>query len=427
MSPQILTQEWIENAVDRALLDDHFRQRVRAFSAALHVRDEAEGFTISFRPDGEVQIVAGKEANADFVLEGTRQQWNDALKTSRDLGGATANGLTLHGDPTELAGHAVALSRLWLAFQGTLPAPDSVRAEKAPQPPLRPANEIIGRYVDVNGYRTYYESVGSGRPVVCIHSGGADGREYRHLLPHLASLGYEAFALDFPGHGKSYPDLTNLEPIRDPHEWIEFLLAYSGELGLVKPVYVGCAMSGSLLLELAATHPDAASAIISTNGTVDYTDGLSDDFLDGLNHPRINVSDFLEAVTPGLIGQNLPVQAGNEATWHNARNLTPEVMDADLRIYARHNVRSRLHQIHIPVLHIRSEFDPSVRDQDVEAIATEVPTAILVNLPGVGHLPMVENPGLYNSTIEEYLRNLDQSGKPVPTVPSLSEFSTSPE
>ncbi|MFF2840563.1 alpha/beta fold hydrolase [Paenarthrobacter sp. NPDC057981] len=426
MSPQILTQEWIESAVEDALRDGHFSQRVRAFTASLHVADEKEGFTISFRPDGKFQVVASEEAIADFVLKGTRQQWESALESARDLGSATANGLTLHGDPTELAGHAVALSRLWLALQGNL-APRKAAPEEAGTQATNPTREVTGRYVDVKGFRTYYETAGTGRPIVCIHSGGADGREYRHLLPFLASLGYEAIAVDFPGHGKSYPDLTNLAPIRDLTEWIDFLLDFSAELGLDKPIYVGCAMSGSLLLELAATHPDASRAIVSTIGTVDYTDGLSDEFLDGLNHPKINVSDFLEAVTPGLIGPNLPTQAGNEATWHNARNLTPEVMDADLRIYARHNVRSRLHQISIPVLHIRTEFDPSVRDQDVEAIAAEVPTATLVSLPGVGHLPMVENPGLYNSTVEDYLRILDNSDQLAHSRPSLSDFSTSPE
>lgn len=408
MSPQIFTREWIDTATAAVLKDPDFHQRLRAFTASVQVRDEKDAFTMSFGPDGNVKITQGDEAKADFLLQGTRQQWDSALNSARDLGGASGHGLSLTGDQVSLDGHAVGLSRLWLALQGKLPVEPSLRDRAYEPAPLEsPTEEVIGRYVQVGNYRTYYESAGVGRPVVCIHSGGADGREYRSLVPHLAALGYKAIALDFPGHGKSYPNLTDLEPIRSKTEWIEFLLAFSAKLDLDRPIYVGCAMSASLLLELAAEHPEAAGAIVSAIGTVDYTDGLSAEFLDALNHPQVNVSDFLQAVTPGLIGANLPVEARNEATWHNARNLTPEVMDADLRIYATHNVRSRLHKIHVPVLHIRSEFDSSVRDQDVEAIAADVPSATLVHLPGVGHLPMVEDPDQFNSTVEGFLNTLE--------------------
>ena len=45
---------------------------------------------------------------------------------------------------------------------------------------------IQGRYIylDVEGieYRVYFEEAGSGIPLVCQHTAGSDGRQYRHLL-----------------------------------------------------------------------------------------------------------------------------------------------------------------------------------------------------------------------------------------------------
>ena len=45
---------------------------------------------------------------------------------------------------------------------------------------------IIGRYVhvDIDGemYRIYFEENGTGIPLVCLHTAGSDGRQWRHLL-----------------------------------------------------------------------------------------------------------------------------------------------------------------------------------------------------------------------------------------------------
>ena len=48
---------------------------------------------------------------------------------------------------------------------------------------------IVGRYVYVTcqgkTYRTYYEENGEGIPMVCLHTAGSDGRQYRLSLIHI--------------------------------------------------------------------------------------------------------------------------------------------------------------------------------------------------------------------------------------------------
>ena len=45
---------------------------------------------------------------------------------------------------------------------------------------------IIGRYlpVDIDGatYRVHVEEAGQGVPLLCLHTAGADSRQYRHVL-----------------------------------------------------------------------------------------------------------------------------------------------------------------------------------------------------------------------------------------------------
>lgn len=45
---------------------------------------------------------------------------------------------------------------------------------------------IVGRYVNITvdglDYRIFYEEAGSGIPLFCLHTAGADSRQYRHML-----------------------------------------------------------------------------------------------------------------------------------------------------------------------------------------------------------------------------------------------------
>ena len=69
---------------------------------------------------------------------------------------------------------------------------------------------MVGRYVrlDIDGtpHRLYFEEAGQGIPLVCLHTAGADGRQFRHLLadPEITNR-FRVIAFDMPWHGKSTP------------------------------------------------------------------------------------------------------------------------------------------------------------------------------------------------------------------------------
>jgi pimeloyl-ACP methyl ester carboxylesterase len=69
---------------------------------------------------------------------------------------------------------------------------------------------IVGRYttfaIQGKQCRVYFEEAGNGIPLVCLHTAGADNRQYRHMMndPEITSR-YRVLAFDMPWHGKSYP------------------------------------------------------------------------------------------------------------------------------------------------------------------------------------------------------------------------------
>jgi pimeloyl-ACP methyl ester carboxylesterase len=54
--------------------------------------------------------------------------------------------------------------------------------------------------------RLYFEEAGQGIPLLCLHTAGSDGRQYRAVLNDPAiTKHFRVIAFDMPWHGKSSP------------------------------------------------------------------------------------------------------------------------------------------------------------------------------------------------------------------------------
>ena len=122
---------------------------------------------------------------------------------------ATVGEEVIRGDRQTWARYAVVVDRVVAGVR------DRVRggaAPRHPEPPRRAAglSPITGRYltVDVEGSsrRLYFEESGHGQPVLCLHTAGADSRQFRYLLENQQLLErYRFIAFDMPWHGRSEP------------------------------------------------------------------------------------------------------------------------------------------------------------------------------------------------------------------------------
>ncbi len=68
----------------------------------------------------------------------------------------------------------------------------------------------VGRYMHLElsgrAHRIYVEEVGEGTPLLCLHTAGADGRQYRGLMNDVrVTHNHRVIAFDMPWHGKSSP------------------------------------------------------------------------------------------------------------------------------------------------------------------------------------------------------------------------------
>ena len=75
---------------------------------------------------------------------------------------------------------------------------------------------IVGRYIHLHlggrDNRVYYEESVLAEnptiPLVCLHTAGADGRQFRHLMTDEdVTRHFRVIAFDLPWHGKSLPPI----------------------------------------------------------------------------------------------------------------------------------------------------------------------------------------------------------------------------
>ncbi len=125
---------------------------------------------------------------------------------------------------------------------------------------------IIGRYMhlDLFGrpHRIYVEEAGEGTPLLCLHTAGSDGRQYRGLMNDArVTRNHRVIAFDMPWHGKSSPPAGwhDEEYQLTSAQYTTMVLEISAALGLDKPILIGCSIGGRIALHLALEHPGTIS------------------------------------------------------------------------------------------------------------------------------------------------------------------------
>ena len=154
----------------------------------------------------------------------------------------------------------------WVKDVLALPRPP---APARPAPALPEAEPIVGRYrrlvLDGRPHRVYWEEAGQGIPLVCLHTAGADGRQWRYLMNDAdVTRHFRVLAFDMPWHGKSLPPagFEDEEYRLTTAAYIAMIREFCRAMALERPVALGCSIGGKIVLELARLHAKEFRALI---------------------------------------------------------------------------------------------------------------------------------------------------------------------
>ena len=122
---------------------------------------------------------------------------------------------------------------------------------------------IVGRYMNLDllgkPHRLYVEEAGAGTPLLCLHTAGSDGRQYRGLMNDArVTAKHRVIAFDMPWHGKSSPPAGwhEEEYQLTSAQYMQMILEVMSALGLDRPILIGCSIGGRICLHLALEHPE---------------------------------------------------------------------------------------------------------------------------------------------------------------------------
>lgn len=108
---------------------------------------------------------------------------------------------------------------------------------------------------EIGTAQIYYELAGVGAPLVMIHAGVADSRQWNNEFADF-SKDFRTLRYDMRGYGKS-------EPAEGEFTHLEDLIALLDYLDLGTPcLMMGCSMGGTLALDFALTEPSRVKALI---------------------------------------------------------------------------------------------------------------------------------------------------------------------
>jgi pimeloyl-ACP methyl ester carboxylesterase len=265
---------------------------------------------------------------------------------------------------------------------------------------------VTGRYLHLDcagrDHRIYFETAGEGIPLVCLHTAGSDGRQYRGLMNAAAVTGrFRVIAFDMPWHGKSSPPAgwQDEEYRLTADGYTGLVMAVIGALGLDRPVVMGCSIGGRVVLHLALRHPRAFRALIGLESSAHVEPYYDTSWL---HRGDVHGGEVAAGAVSGLVAPQAPIADRWETLWHYMQS-GPGVFKGDLYFYrVDGDLREKVKGIDTkacPLYLLTGEYDFSCTAEDTTRTAAQIAGASVQIMKEVGHFPMSENPAKFREYI----------------------------
>ena len=239
-------------------------------------------------------------------------------------------------------------------------------------------NPAAGHYADVNGIAMYYETYGSGSPLLVIHGNGQSISAVKFQIEHFARK-YHVIAADSRGHGKSGLGTDHLEYVQMMEDYNSLL----DQLNITGANVIGWSDGGILSLLLAIHHPDKVNkmAIMGANLRPDET------AVNSWTHELLE--PFSKTVDQMISDKD------TSTDWPLNRQLLDLLMtQPDIPLESLHRITS-------PVLVMAGDKD-IIRTQHTVEIFENLEKAHLAILPGQTHWAPATDPDTFNALVDRF-------------------------
>jgi pimeloyl-ACP methyl ester carboxylesterase len=274
---------------------------------------------------------------------------------------------------------------------------------------LAPAS---GHLVRTPGGRIFVQEKGPAEavPVVLFHGTAAWSELWRRTIDALAANGYHVVALDLPPFGFSDPagSYRRTALATEVGEVLD-------ELKIESAIIVGHSFGAGAATEFTMRFPARARRLVLVDAALGLTQPPSDT-------PALLRPDFVREILVSLTITNpLATKLLLQSLIEKKERALPEyveILQRPLRRYgattnsadwlydflgtdraAKSSDRANYAQLHCPVALIWGDKDSVTPIEQAKDLQQLIPQATLSVLPGLGHIPQIEDPDAFNAAL----------------------------
>lgn len=239
-------------------------------------------------------------------------------------------------------------------------------------------NPQVGKYASIRGFNMYYESYGSGEPLLLIHGNSGSIADFTNQIPFF-SQHYRVIIADNRSHGKSIDTKDSLSYEMMADDFAGLL----DHLKIDSAQVIGWSDGGINGLLLASRHPKKVKKLAVTGANLTPDAGVSVDpwVVENENH-------YVDSLS------HLPASLENKRLikLHHMMQVQPQIRP------------SVLAKIQCPTLVIGGDHDVIVPRHTLE-IAELIPKSYLWILPNSGHSTPIFYKDIFNSIVLDFLKS----------------------
>lgn len=266
-------------------------------------------------------------------------------------------------------------------------------------------------YAQSGDVRLYYEEVGTGTPIVFVHEMASDIRQWEQPLRYFGRQ-FHCIAYNARGYVPSDVPTHDEDYLYD--RMAEDIGAVMDHLGLAEAYIVGWSMGAYAALIFALRHPERCLGVVAT--------GV------GSGSPRAETAQFRETmagiaqlyreqgsahVAEILATGATRVQLKRKdprgwAAWvrdlaeHSAEGMALTCLNYQARRPSLEDFEAELQQLTVPVLLVVGDEDATCVEANLY-LKRVIPGAGIWMVPQTGHAPNLEEPGLYNRVVHDFI------------------------
>lgn len=233
-------------------------------------------------------------------------------------------------------------------------------------------NPLAGKYATINGIQLYYETYGSGKPLLMLHGNGGNMSAFEKQIPFFSKY-FKVIAIDSRLQGKSGGSADSLSYNMMANDFCA-LIDY---LKLDSVYVLGWSDGGNNAIIMAMTCPDKIKAIAVTGANT--------------------VADTTAISAADIQGMKDVVNSKNSSAKEKTLNR--------MMIYEPNIAYSELGKIKCAVLIMAGDHD-IIKPGHTIKIFQSIPNAQLCIYPDSNHGVCRQHPVLFNNTVYNFFKSI---------------------